>query len=73
MDNVNALYEDYWHFHSNKIDNGYTILEIAAVSLACALSIYKTTLSEDDFNKMMDFIDENRNNVKKIIDENTIH
>lgn len=73
MSDLNNLYQDYWQYQDNKIGNGYTLLEIAAVSLACALSIYKTTLCEEDFDQMIDYINENRDSVKSITIDNSIH
>lgn len=73
MTKLDDLYQDYWQFTSDKVANGYTVLEFAAVSLSCALSIYKTTLNQDDFDKMIDFIGESRDNVKKILLEDNLH
>ena len=38
-------------------------LEVAAVLATTALSIYKTTLSDEDFNNMVDAISDNRMNI----------
>jgi len=60
------LYQDYWSIHSKKIDENHSPLEIAAVILAQALSIYKTCLDNEDYNKMIDNISEMRDNVKEL-------
>jgi hypothetical protein len=43
----------------------YDAMEVAAIMMAQALSIYKTGLDEIDYNKMVDRISSSRDNVKK--------
>jgi hypothetical protein len=43
----------------------YDAMEVAAIMMAQALSIYRTGLDEIDYNKMVDSISSNRDNVKK--------
>jgi hypothetical protein len=43
----------------------YDAMEVAAIMMAQALSIYKTGLDEIDYNKMVDSISSSRDNVKK--------
>lgn len=42
-------------------------LELAAVMTIQALSIYKTFLSDEDYNKMIDSIVENKHKVKRLV------
>ena len=39
-------------------------LEIAAIMMTQALSIYRTSMSENEYNKMVDAISDNRDKVK---------
>jgi hypothetical protein len=43
----------------------YDAMEVAAIMMAQALSIYRTGLDEIDYHKMVDSISSNRDNVKK--------
>lgn len=47
-------------------EEGADALEVAAVMASMALTIYKTTLSEDEFNDIVDAISASRGNVKAI-------
>ncbi len=44
---------------------GYNSMEISAVMTRVALQIYKTTLSEQDYNRMVDVISQSRNEIEK--------
>jgi hypothetical protein len=66
---IDDLYQDYWIMHSQMIDKEYSPLEIAAVLVAQAMSIYKTVLDETDYNKMVDDISKMRNQVKQLTPE----
>lgn len=59
------LYQDYWFIHSEKM-NDHSPLEIAAVLLAQAMSIYKTCLTAEEYEKMIDNISDLRHNVKEL-------
>lgn len=61
--NIEDLYQEYWMIHSQKLDC-HDPLEVAAVLLAQAMSIYRTVLNEEDYNNMVDSIDRMRNDVK---------
>lgn len=60
------LYQEYWTYHAQMISQGYKPLEIAAILLAQSMSIYKTVLDNDDYDKMVDSISDMRYNVKEI-------
>ena len=52
-DNLHDLYSQYLEFTSMMVqDHGG--MEVAAIMMAQALSIYKTSLDEIDYNKMVD-------------------
>ncbi len=65
---LEKLYQDYWVFHSKQLIE-HTPLELAAVLLAQSLSIYKTVLDENEYNKMIDNISIMRDDVKKLTPE----
>lgn len=44
---------------------GYNAMEIGAVMTRVALQIYKTTLSDHDYHKMVDFISQSRDDIEK--------
>lgn len=62
---LDELYHSYWEVHNEKM-NTHTPLEIAAILLTQSLSIYKTVLDEDEYNKMVDSISDLRDQVKEI-------
>jgi hypothetical protein len=64
--NLEELYNTYLEFTSDMVEN-YGAMEVAAIMMAQALSIYKTALSEMDYNQMVDSISSSRSQVKKFI------
>jgi hypothetical protein len=60
------LYRKYEKFMQVMLED-HTPLEVAAVMSIQALSLYKTFLSEEDFDKMVDSLVENKRRVKKLI------
>jgi hypothetical protein len=62
-DRLEELYEDMLA-HTAHMMGEYGGLEVAAVMMAQALSIYKTALSEMEYNQMVDNISANRTKVK---------
>jgi len=65
---IEDLYQEYWSIHSEKLDK-YDPLEVAAVLLAQAMSLYRTVLNNDEYNKMVDSISKLRNEVKPLTPE----
>jgi hypothetical protein len=66
--NIDDLYQDYWIIHSQKL-NTHDPLEVAAVLMAQAMTIYKTVLDDTDYNKIVDDISKMRNQVKQLTPE----
>lgn len=61
------LYRDMFKFISEKtLVDGHSALEIAAVLATQALTIYKTVLSESEFDNMVLEIYNSRDRVKRI-------
>jgi hypothetical protein len=65
-DNLQNLYSSYLEFTSEMVEQ-YGAMEVAAIMMTQALSIYRTSLDEIDYNKMVDNISSSRNKVKKFI------
>jgi hypothetical protein len=42
----------------------YDAMEVAAIMMTQALTIYKSAMSEEDYNSMVDIISDSRNKVK---------
>ena len=62
-DGLTDLYSKYLVF-ADEMAQEHNAMEIAAVMMAQALSIYKTALSEDDFNNIVDVMSMSRQSVK---------
>lgn len=62
---LESLYEEYWNIHSKYLES-CSPLELAAILLTHAMTIYKTVLDDDDYNKMVDGISSMRNQVKTL-------
>jgi hypothetical protein len=60
---IEDLYSKYLTF-ADAMAAEYSAMEIAAVMMAQALSIYKTTLSEEDYNNIVDVMSISRDSVK---------
>ena len=65
-DQLENLYQTYWAFHATMIDKEHNPIEIAAILVAQALSIYKTVLEEDEYNNMVDSISDSRDKIIKL-------
>ncbi len=73
---VDVLYETFANLATD-LSSQHSALAIAAVMNAVAMSIYKTTMSEEDFEKMAELIYELRHEVQTFStasqDTETIH
>lgn len=73
-DKLDNLYQDYWAFHASMIDKEHNPMEIAAILVAQALSIYKTILDPDEYNSMVDSISDSRDKVQELkIEQGVLH
>lgn len=67
MNSTEQLYNEMFKFIVDKtLNDGYGGLELASVMVAQALTIYKTILSEDEFNGMVLEIYNSRDRIKKL-------
>jgi hypothetical protein len=62
-DQLQELYSKNLAFVDN-LSGEYGAMEVAAIMMAQALSIYKSALSAEDYNNMVDSISRSRNKVK---------
>ena len=62
---LNEIYVKYWNLTSNLIPS-YSPAAIAGVMVAQALTLYKTMMSEEEFNSMVDSISSSRHRVQKL-------
>jgi hypothetical protein len=60
---IEDLYAKYLQFTAVMLEN-YKDIEIAGVMITQALSMYRTVLSEEDYQRMVNSIYERRNDVK---------
>lgn len=73
-DKLDNLYQDYWAFHASMIDKEHDPMEIAAILVAQALSIYKTILEPNEYEKMVDSISDSRDKVQELkIEQGILH
>jgi hypothetical protein len=63
---LSKLYEDLVSFVSERVNKGQDTMAIAAIMVRLGLEIYKTTLDEQGYNKMVDFISNTRDDIKAI-------
>lgn len=62
-DQLQNLYDSFLDF-ANQMVGDFGPMEVAAVMMTQALTIYKSAMSEDDFNRMVDAISASRSKVK---------
>lgn len=65
------LYNEYLQFTDDQLTN-HDAMAVAGIMLAQALSIYKTAMNDDDYNKMIDTISESRDKVKSFNDDHIL-
>jgi len=60
---LQRLYNQYLEFTDHMVIE-HDPMSVAAIMMAQALSIYKTGMNEEDYNRMVDTISASRNQVK---------
>jgi len=63
-DSLQDLYNQYLEFTSLMVQE-HSSIEVAAIMMAQALSIYRTSLDEMDYNAIVDNISSSRSKVQK--------
>lgn len=61
---LQEIYDKYMTFTDELVGEYGSVLEVAAVMMTQALSIYKSAMSEEDYNRMVDTISSSREDVK---------
>ena len=62
-DKLQQLYDNYLEFTDHMV-GVHGAMEVAAVMMTQALTIYRSSMDEEDYNKMVDAISSNRSQVK---------
>lgn len=71
MDELNNLSKEIYDITCELISDGHKPFALAAIYSMVAMQIYKTAMSEEEYNSMIDYISENRDKIKKLGDMNT--
>jgi len=58
--------DDVYKFTGTLIEDGHTPFAVAAAFTLVALQMYKTSMTDEDYNKMVDSISESRGRVKSL-------
>jgi hypothetical protein len=61
-DDLSLLYDRYWNVTLDAVDTN-EVLAVAAVMLSQALTLYRTALSENDYDRIIDSISELKDRV----------
>ena len=62
-DKLQRLYDNFLEF-ADRMCTENSPMEVAAIMMTQSLTIYKSAMSEDDYNRMVDSISASRNQVK---------
>ena len=62
-DKLQQLYNNFLEFADHMCVE-HSPMEVAAIMMAQALTIYKSTMSDEDYNSMVDSISSSRNKVR---------
>ena len=71
-DDLSLLYDRYWNVTLDAVDTN-EVLAVAAVMLSQALTLYRTALSENDYDRIIDSISELKDRVKILGNESAGH
>ena len=63
------LYDDLYLYMGKHLSEKMPPLAVAAVMMTAALRLYKTTLSPEDYEQMMNFVSDSRDKIQKFGDE----
>ena len=59
------MYDDLYQMMGNWMTQENESLAVAAVLMATALRVYRTSLSDEDYDQMMDYLSDTRDNIEK--------
>jgi hypothetical protein len=63
---MERIYNDFFELVNTKLAAGQDPLEIAAVMTAISMSIYRTVLEDDDYQRMIDSVSGSRDRIRPI-------
>jgi hypothetical protein len=72
-DKLQDLYLSLTAYAAECIKGGHDVLAVSALMIRIGLELYKTTLNEEDYHRMVDFISESRNQINPIGVSNRVH
>lgn len=67
MNDIDTLYQEYWAIHAKMIDKDVSPVAIAGILVAQALSLYKTVLSETEYDVMCESIYNSKHKIKPLV------
>jgi hypothetical protein len=67
-DRLLEVYDEYMALTDKLLGNNATALEVAPIMIRLGLEIYKTIMSEEDYNRMVDYIADNRDQIQNLKD-----
>lgn len=67
-ENLLKAYTEYLALSDKLLGEGIRALEIAPIMVRLGLEIYKTAMPEDDYNRMVDYISDMRDEINDLSD-----
>ena len=68
-----ACYDDLIEVVNDLLENNIDVLMVAAVMTTIGFSLYKTSLSAEDYNKMVDAMYDLKDDIMEIQDKGYVH
>jgi DNA-directed RNA polymerase subunit F len=68
---LDELYGQFTEIVADRIKQGYDIVEICPIMIRIALELYKTTMTDEEYNAMVEFIYDYRDEINKIVPSNS--
>jgi|LauGreDrversion4_2_1035121.scaffolds.fasta_scaffold284362_3 hypothetical protein len=65
-DNLLKVYEEYMSLTGKLLSEDANALELAPIMIKIGLEIYKTVMSKEDFDRMVDYISDCRGDVRNL-------
>lgn len=66
QNSLDDLNEELYQITSELLDEGHKPFAVAAMYSMIAMQLYKTIMSNEEYNAMIDYISDNRDKVKKL-------
>lgn len=63
---MERIYNDFFTLVNSELAAGQDPLEIAAAMTAISMSIYRTVLEDDDYQRMIDSVSDSRDRIRPI-------